>query len=64
MGHMGEYNAAKELAEELWPDYRAHRFGVFRLVLIAARRGLCGHIASDALSYLRQWEKEGKREQA
>lgn len=60
MSVLGEYNAARELAEELWPEYQTHRFGVFRLVMTAAKRGLCGHVASDALAFLRTWEREGK----
>ena len=60
MERLGESNAARELAEELWPDYQAHRFGRFRLILTAASRGFCGHVASDAHAFLQKWEREGK----
>jgi hypothetical protein len=60
MDHMGEYNAAKELAEEFWPDWQAHKRGRFCLIDVAAKRGLSGHVASNALSYLNDWEKHGK----
>jgi hypothetical protein len=60
MDHLSEYGAAKELAEEVWPDFQRKRIGMIQLVLMAHKRGHNGNVGVDAMGYLKQWEKEGR----
>jgi hypothetical protein len=60
MSHLAEYNAARELAEEVWPDFQRRKIGMIEIVIMAHKRGYCGGVGVDAMAYLRQWKKEGK----
>ena len=60
MDHLSEYAAAKELAEEVWPDFQRKRIGVVRLIVLAHKRGHCANVGIDAMAYLRKWKKEDR----